>query len=332
MTGHEDSEAAALQAIQSILNKAMGEVHAVIKVATSAAREAAAREAAAREAAAREAAARETAEVEQPDEDLPPYNKNTPYRVVLSPALCRVNVPNGLAGPAMSIARIMWPAHDPYSPTHVWQQWDVYGDTCLLKHTSYPPQFADDRDRPPTVEVLGRAFAPPIDGRAKLTREYQEIMWAVAPVMDASFLRPIFDRYNPRAPAVAAADASLASRKAELDAREAKLDARDAELREHIARVDVITAQHSTQVVAFERTQARHNQLQAQRDQRESARRNALHEVSPDKFAMQQTLDAQNATLMTLRAVIRNVADELHQSHSRVGHECSTKLLSVLNG
>jgi hypothetical protein len=292
MIDHEDSESATIQAIRSILDRAMIEAHIVISAATSAAHEAATRDAAT------------AADTKQPDEDLPPYNKGVPYGVALPPALCRDYVPNGLAGPVASIAKIVWPAHVPYSPTQVWQQWDVYGDTCLLKHTSYPPQFADDRDRPPTVEVLGRAFAPPIGGRAKLTREYQEIMWAVAPVMDASFLRPIFDRYNPRAPA-------LASRKAELDARGGKLDAREAELREHTARVDAITARHSTQVAAFERLQARHNQLQAQRDQRESARRDELHEANPDKFAMQQTLNAQIATIITLKATIRKVADKL---------------------
>jgi hypothetical protein len=52
--------------------------------------------------------------------------------------------------------------------------------------------------------------------RPKLTLEYQEIMWAVAQQMDASFLRPIFDKYNPRATQTA----DLARRARELAARE----------------------------------------------------------------------------------------------------------------
>jgi hypothetical protein len=88
-----------------------------------------------------------------------------------------------------------------------YQIWDAYGD-CLWKISWAPPvTWAWPKNGAAPIEVW----------RLKLTREYQEIMWAVAQKMDAAFLRPIFDRYNPRS--------TLAAREkhdAEESAREAK--------------------------------------------------------------------------------------------------------------
>jgi len=69
------------------------------------------------------------------------------------------------------------------------QAWDHYGDCVLL-----------DKCRNYGNLDWSTYKVPAIGMRAKLTPEYQDILWEVAKKMDASFLRPIFDKYHPSAP------------------------------------------------------------------------------------------------------------------------------------
>jgi myosin heavy subunit len=71
------------------------------------------------------------------------------------------------------------------------QAWDPYGDCVLQTRTDNPSAGRN-------LDIDWRTvMAPAIGHRAKLTPEYQEILWMIASHIDASFLRGIFDKYAP---------------------------------------------------------------------------------------------------------------------------------------
>jgi len=69
------------------------------------------------------------------------------------------------------------------------QAWDCYGD-CVVVHVDY-------KHGKPPFNAWHTKQVPIVGLRAKLTPEYQEILWHVAQKMDASYLRDIFDKYHP---------------------------------------------------------------------------------------------------------------------------------------
>jgi hypothetical protein len=162
----------------------------------------------------------ETADTTEPGGDLAPV-----YVVMPNGSSEFITVPNALPGPCgdparppASMAAIPWlGSRSRYAlnrEVYVWQQWDAYGDVCLYKYTQYYPS-AHGVSEPLLIRTS--PLAPSIIGRSKLTREYQEIMLAVAQKMDASFLRPIFDKYNSHSGGVAPRERAVTAREREVE-------------------------------------------------------------------------------------------------------------------
>ncbi len=146
----------------------------------------------------------------EPDEDLPPH-VGFPLSSTMAP---------GCSLPSRNWSIAALESHHPAGGgwgSHTLQFWNIYGDTMRGVQAADPHH--------PYLSVGGSCS--PIGMRPKLTREYQEIMWAVAQKMDASFLRPIFDKYNPRAAqhvALQARERAVSERETAVAARERDAD------------------------------------------------------------------------------------------------------------
>jgi hypothetical protein len=279
----------------------------------------------------------------EPEDDLPPFREPQAYckgsgvwpygalhDIIFPAALPRVTP---ISAP-LSVA--VWPynaqRHSPHISQSVFecQAWDVYGDCGVWEYVRDGMGMTPICARTPFTrgdcrgEIVYRHMFPEVGMRPKLTREYQEIMWAVAQKMDASFLRPIFDKYNPRA----AQHVALQARERVVDDRETAVAARERDADEKAAaaavwEAGVVLAAKAEATKAADHAHAGHlaaiafRETELSRRARELDARDAKH--AEDCVAHKARADLERAGLaaqsqavtMRLRAAISEETDRL---------------------